>query len=158
MVARVNPTAGSKLYIGPVYSASVDTVTEFAALSYTIVSGVSTIGDAGDTSEVIRFPVLDENRVRKTKGVKDGGSLSCVMAFDSSDTGQTNLITAYGSSQAYAFKIEGNDKLTTSGTNSLTMFYGKVTSNAKNFGGTGDTVRRTVNIEVDSDIYTKAAT
>lgn len=158
MPALVNPTAGSKLYIGPAYSSSVDTVTEFAALSYTKVGGVGTMGDVGDTSEIVRFAVLDENRVRKTKGVRDGGSMNVVMAYDSTDAGQAALITAYASNVAYAFKIEGNDKLTTSGTNSLTFFYGKVASNQQNLGGSGDTARRTVVIEVDSDIYRKAAT
>lgn len=158
MVARVYSTAGSKVYIGPIYSASVDTVTEFAALSYTVVSGVSTIGSFGDTKTVINFDVIDENRVRKAKGTSNGGALSLVMALDDTDTGQTNLITAFNSASAYAIKVELNDKLTTSGTNTLKMFYGKVTSNTVDAGGANDVVRRTVNVEVDSAIYTKAAT
>jgi hypothetical protein len=158
MVARVFATAGSKVYIGPTYSSTVDTVTEFAALSYTIINGVSTIGEFGDTKTVINFDVIDESRVRKTKGTSNGGALSLVMALDDTDTGQTNLKTAFDSPNAYAFKVEFNDKLTTSGTNSLAMFYGKVTSYAYTMGGANDVARRTVNVEVDSAIYRKAAT
>jgi hypothetical protein len=80
------------------------------------------------------------------------------MALDDTDTGQTNLKTAFDSPNAYAFKVEFNDKLTTSGTNSLAMFYGKVTSYAYTMGGANDVARRTVNVEVDSAIYRKAAT
>jgi hypothetical protein len=158
MVARVYSTAGSKVYVGPIYSASVDTVTEFAALSYTLISGTSTIGDFGDTKTVINFDVIDENRVRKTKGTSNGGALSLTMALDDTDTGQIALKTAFDAAAAYAIKVEFNDKLTTSGTNTLKMFYGKVTSYSVNMGGANDVVRRVVNIEVDSAIYTKPAT
>lgn len=158
MPARVFATAGAKVYIGPVYSASVDTVTEFAALSYTQINGVSQIGEFGDAKPVIKFDVIDEGRTRKAKGNSDAGALSLVMALDDTDTGQTNLVTALGSPLAYAFKVELNDKLTTSGTNTLIMFYGKVMSNSYTMGGANEIARRTVSVEVDSAIYRKAAT
>jgi hypothetical protein len=158
MVARVYSTAGTKVSIGPVYSASVDTVTEFAALSYTLVSGVSNIGDFGDTSSVIKFDVIDENRTRKSKGTRDGGALPLVMALDDTDAGQIALETAFNSASAYAIKVEFNDKLTGGGTNTKRYFYGKVTSYSINSGAANDIVRRTCNIEVDSNIYTQPAT
>jgi hypothetical protein len=158
MPGRVFATAGAKLSIGPIFSATVDTLTEFAALSYTQVNAVSSIGDFGDTSQEITFDVIDETRTRKAKGTRNGGTLSVVMAFDLTDTGQQALVTAFASQSAYAFRVEFADKLTGPGVNSAVFFYGKVMSNVVNAGGANDITRRTCTIGVDSDQYFRVPT
>jgi opacity protein-like surface antigen len=158
MVARVYATNGTKVYIGPIAATTVDTVSEFAALSYVEIVGINQIGEFGDNANIINFEVIAESRTRKAKGTFNGGALNLTMALDDTDTGQQNLGLAFLNPNGYAIKVEFNDKLTTSGTNTIRYFRGKVTSYRIAAGGANDVVRRLGNIEVDSEIYTVAAT
>lgn len=158
MVANVVATNGAKVYIGGLAATTVDTVTEFAALTWVQIQGVSQIGSFGDVANIITFDVIDESRTRKAKGTFDAGTMNLVMAADSGDAGQEDLIEALAEEGAYGFKVELNDALTGSGTNTIFYFRGKVASAAIEAGGANDIVRRNVTVAIDSPVLEVAAT
>lgn len=160
MVARVVPVSGAKVYIGGVAATTVDTITEFAALTYVEIAGISDIGNFGDTREVIEYNVIGEERTRKAGGTRNAGDMTLRMAFDAADAGQEDIVDAFEAAgdNAYGFKVEWDDKLTGSGTNTIAYFRGKVTANEVQMGGANNIVERNVTVAIDSPLYFVAAT
>lgn len=155
MVAIVGATNGTKVYISSASAATtVDTTSEYAALTWQQINGIGSIGAFGDVRQLIEYDVLDEDRTRKTKGTANAGNMELRMALDDTDTAQGTLETAFnaGSAVNYAFKVEFNNKLTTSGTNGLRYFRGKVTAYENVMGGANSTLERRVVVAIDSVI------
>ena len=149
---------GAKFYIGPSVTNATDTSAEYAALSWTEVGMIETLGEFGDESNEVTFAVLGDGRIRKAKGARNAGTLAITVAHASDDTGQQAVIAAEATYNNYAFKVELPNKLNATGTNELQYFRGLVMSKRQNVGNNDNVVRRTFNIGVNSEIVSVAPT
>ena len=106
-MSQVFPVAGSKLYIGSrVTGKGTVTAADFAGQVWTEIGGWASAGSIGDTQEVGEQSVLNENRVRKFKTVKNAGTMESQFIPIYLDPGQTLFRQAIDDCQPYAFKIE----------------------------------------------------
>lgn len=111
MSGQLYPISGSKLYIGNrVTGKGTVTAADFASTVWTEIGGWANAGTIGDTQEVGEQALIDENRVRKFKTTRNGGTMENSFVPMSLDPGQIKFKAAIESCQPYAFKIEwGSD-------------------------------------------------
>lgn len=153
-MTEINTSLGARLYISnAAVLDTVDTISEFEALTWVEVEPVENIGDFGDEAAAVTFSALKDGRVRKMKGARDAGTLAVVVGHNPSQTGQAQMITAEGTKFNYGFKVEIPDAPSNLYTNSFFYFRGKVMSKRMGVGGNGDVTKRTFNVGVDSQIY-----
>lgn len=136
-------------------AATVDTTAEYAALTYTNVGGLRTLGEFGDESQLVKFEIIGDGRTRTLAGSKDGGVLECLCAFDLTDAGQLAMIAAFDANNEYAFRIEPDDGVTT---NSVFYFKGPVTAKRIVAGENNSVLSIRFNVSVNSDVLHVAAT
>jgi len=99
--------AGSKLYIGgQVASKGTVTAADFAGQDWVEIGGWASAGAIGDTQEIIEQTLINEDRVRKIKGVKNGGTFENTFVPLALDAGQKKFREAIESCLPSAFKIE----------------------------------------------------
>lgn len=147
----VNTAAGSKLYIGPVVAATVDTQGEFEALSYTEVGEIESIGDFGDQFNDVTALTLNDSRMRHFKGSVDGGQLQLTILFDDGDAGQQALKSALAVKSDYAIKLTLANESAGSPANPTTIYFrGQIQSRRLQVGNADNIVRAVVNIGVNS--------
>lgn len=120
--------SGVTLAIGT--TASATTLAQFEADSYTAVGEVAEIGEFGDERTVVTFMSLADGRVRKARGSADAGDCQITFAYDSTNSGQDALRTAFKvasqSLDEYNFRVQFNDSL---GVNATTWYFrAKITS------------------------------
>lgn len=101
-------SAGTKLYIGPASSAS--TIAAFAALSYTEIRWVETIGDFGREKQDVTFSAVSGSDVQHLAGSGDYGVLPVTVAHDPLDPGQQALIAAAQSPFRFAYRLDIADQ------------------------------------------------
>lgn len=143
-------TTGAKIYIGPTTTAT--TASQYAALSYTEIGEIESIGEFGDSASIITFTSLGDARVRKRKGVNDAGDLQVVVANDPLDAGQIAANNAAETTFAYALKIVLADGADSNDTDSTFYFHGLVMSSRLNVGAANEIVKRTYQIAIDTAI------
>lgn len=136
-------------------ASTVDTTGEYAALSWTAVGGIRTLGEFGDESQLVKFEVIGDGRTRQLAGSKDAGVIECMCAFDSLDTGQLAMIAAFDSGNEYAFRVVPNDGVTT---DSIFYFKGPVTSKRVIAGENNSVLSIRFNVAVNSEVLHVAAT
>ena len=154
----VTTATGAKLYIGGVRAAATDSAAEYAALTWTEVKEIESIGEFGDESSLINFASLSDGRQRKLKGVRDAGTLTVVVGRDPFDTGQRAMKDAETTKFEYAFKIEAADKLDANDTNTIYYFGGLVASQRDDYGGNDNVVRTRFNVPINTNIIEVVAT
>lgn len=152
-------SAGIKISIGPTVDPAVTNTTgEFAALSYTEVGEVESIGEFGDTSNTITFTPLSAARVNKLKGSRNAGGFTITMGRDTGDAGQVALRAAEKTKFDYAVKIEYSDASSGSPSqNSIQYFPAKVMSFTDNISGVDDITRASAQIEITGEPLTIVA-
>ena len=101
-------------YIGSTLSVvaslpAAETVSDYAALSFTEVGKVISIGELGDTSEDIAFDLLKPGRRTHVNGVKDLGEISVVLEYDRDDAGLTILEAAANGNTSHSFVVTDTD-------------------------------------------------
>ncbi len=144
---------GTRIFIGPVVTATPDTKTEYEALTYVEIGLVESLGEFGDESGSGTFTSLNDGRVRKYKNVRDAGNLALTVARDVTDPGQTALVAAEATRNGkYAFKVVYPDRLTENGTDGADYFRALVRSKRNNPGAGGNVLRRSFMIDIDSAI------
>lgn len=86
-------------------------VAAFAALTYTTVGGVGSIGETGFSTNIISYDTLANDVVSKAKGMTDAGSPPIEVARIAGDPGQIamRLAGAVTNHDNYAFKIVFQD-------------------------------------------------
>jgi hypothetical protein len=136
----INASAGAQIFIGPVTAAA--TASAYAALSYTEIGEVESLGEFGDEAETIRFMSLKDRRVRKLKGARDAGDLTLVVGHDPRDAGQTALIAAEAAKFAYAIKVVLPDAPDANDTDSVHYFHALIASKRLGVGSTNDVTKR----------------
>jgi hypothetical protein len=145
---------GAKLFIGPSVTNATDTAAEYAALAWTEVGMIGTLGEFGDESSEVTFAVLGDGRIRKAKGARNAGTLAITVAHALDDTGQAAMIAAEATYNNYAFKVELPNKLNATGTNELQYFRGLVMSKRLNVGSNDTVVTSAYNVGVNSEVIT----
>lgn len=146
-------SSGTKFQISTtVPAATIDSLTELAALTYTDVDGIQTLGTFGDTRNLVNFAVLGDGRQRKLAGAADAGTLNIECAFDALSAGQTAMRAAYDSGQEYAFKVETRDGVSPN-PNSMFYFRGPVTSKALNVNNNDSVLAQTFVVAVNSQVF-----
>lgn len=159
MAGDVNTASGTKIYIGPAVGSETDTLAEFKALTaWTEIGLAESLGEFGDEATSVTFSSLGDGRVRKSKGVRNAGTLALVVGRDPTDVGQDALIAAEGTKNKFAFRIVYADRLTPSGTDSTEYFRALVLNKRTNVGNADNIVRRSFSLDIDSEILSEDAT
>jgi hypothetical protein len=151
-MADLYTASGTKVSIGPSTTATTDTAVEFAALSWTDIGLVESIGAFGDQSSTVSGAVIGDARTRKAKGARDAGEMTITVFDGPDDTGQQALVAAEATNNNYAFRLVAPNRLTTGGTDGIEYFRGMVMGKRKNFGGNDNLVRRTFAVGINSPI------
>lgn len=149
----ITTASGSKVYIGPVPADTVDTITEFAALTYVEIGEVQNLGEFGDQSNDVTFTSLSDGRVRHLKGARDAGVLALVCGRDPLDLGQIALRAAEKTKFAYAIKIVAADAQSEDYTDSTFYLKALVQSARDNFGENDSVVTTTFNLGITSQVW-----
>jgi len=149
----INTGAGTRLYIGPRLAAALpklkaDAITLLAAITYTEVGELESIGDYGDTINDVTFSGLAAGRAQHLKGLADAGSSELSIGFDAGDAGQLALVEAFidRSRFDYPIKVVYVDGETD-------YFAAKVMSNKKTGISVEGVLKRTVTLGINSEIY-----
>lgn len=154
----VQTAAGSKIHIGPVADATVDTALEFEALIYTEVEETESLAVFGDTVSEVTFTALNDRRVRKFKGSFNAGTIAVVMGRDAAAVGQAAFIAALASDQDYAFKVTLADAGPGSPSSPTTFYFrGKVMSYETDINNAENVVRANASVAINSAIIEVAA-
>jgi hypothetical protein len=147
-------TSGSRVYISTIsVTSSTDTLAEFAALSWTEIGQIETIGDFGDESPLITFSAIGAGRVFKAKGARDAGEMALTVGHDPVDPGQLALVAAELTKFNYAFRVIFADAAGPSFSNTVVYFRGMVRSQRFNPAGNDAILRRMFTIPVNSQLY-----
>ena len=152
------PSNGTRLFIGGPVAETVDTVTEYAALTWTEVQGLKSVGAFGDTATPVTSKWLNRNREFKKKGTFDGGSPAFVVDMIQDDPGQMLVEAALADPSDYAFKIEIPNRPGASGKNGLRYFSGQVMSFPEEIGAADSPITSTFGVGVNTPVLKVAPT
>jgi len=157
-MADIFTATGTKISIGPGMATTPANAAAYAALSYTEIGLVESVGEYGDEASAVTFAAIGDGRMRKAKGARDAGTLAITVGYSQDDDGQAALEAAEGLNSNYAFKIVLQNRLTPGGTDEVHYFKGLVMSKRNNVGGNDNVVRRTFNVAVNSPLVVVAPT
>lgn len=157
----ISTAAGAKVSIttAAVVLSTTDTLAEFAALTYTEIKQVESLGDFGDTANTVTFTSLADSRVQKMKGSRDAGELAIVVAYVADDPGQILAITNEKTKFNYGVKIELADKGSGAGAlNTIIYVGGQVSSASFSLGEADNVVRMNINILINTPLWVAPGT
>lgn len=120
------------LSVSSVLPATHDAVT-FAALTWTQVGELSTLGDLVTQHNPVNFQNLCTGRTTVLKGSEQPILVDVTVALDLDDAGQTIMIAARKSKNAYAFKV-------TQDNGDIRYFVAFVMSEGARYGGNDDVI------------------
>ncbi|MFU0503655.1 iron ABC transporter substrate-binding protein [Pseudaminobacter sp. NGMCC 1.201702] len=152
----VTTASGAKIFIGPTTAAA--DAAAYAALVYTEIGEVESLGEFGDEAADVTFTSLSDARVRHLKGSRDAGVMSVVVGRDPLDLGQVAARAAEKTKFAYAFKVVAADAQDANDTDSTFYFHALVQSAKENFGESDNVVRTTFNLGITTAIIEVPAT
>lgn len=149
MADTPDTAAGAKLSIGT--TAEIDYATsEAAALAdfesespWTEILNVSNIGEFGSSANILKFPVLSDSYVPKSKGTRDAGDPAIVVGRIPDDPGQLLVRAAEKTKFYYNFKLELEDARSALYTNTVIYFRALVAGVPNQIGGNEDFVTET---------------
>lgn len=122
------------------------TASGYAALTWTEIGEVTSIGSRGKKFEVVTHKPLAYRGTFKRKGSFDNGQMALGMAIAKADAGQDMLDEALESDNSYSFKIAFPS-------GRIQYMPGQVSSfTDDDIGSTDAILAGTANIEVDGDI------
>jgi hypothetical protein len=142
-MANPLPVARSKVSVGGVTAAYTEVA--LAADTYTLIGGVRTIGEFGDTYQTISVDEVNDGRTRKAKGTANAGTMQLTCSRLVDDAGQIAMIAAAESLDAFNIKVEvplGGGAFETTYLSALVM------SKSRGLGGPNDTQTATFNLEL----------
>jgi hypothetical protein len=113
----------------------------FAALTYTLVGELESVGDLVLAKAPVRFANLTTGKTSTNKGAEEPLDVSVVCALDRDDAGQTLMIAAYASTADYSFAVEEPD-------GTKIYFRGKVMKMGSQYGGINDVIKAPYDIGV----------
>jgi len=114
----VQTGTGVTVAIGTIATAT--TLAQFEADSYTAVGEVSEVGEFGDARNIVTWSSLADGRVRKARGSADSGDVPVTYGYDSTNSGQDAIRTAFNvtsqSADEFNFRVQLNDQISTNPT------------------------------------------
>jgi len=140
--------AGTALAISAAAPATEDE-TGYAALTYTEVGQIESIGAIGAVFNKVEFQPLKGPK-QKHKGSVDYGSLQPSLAHDDEDAGQTLLRTAADSNDRYSFEVTYPD-------GAKRYFQGRVFGYPENTDGADSIIMANPTVEIDTIVVKVAA-
>lgn len=120
-----NTNSGSKLFVCALPQANDLTASAYAALTWVLIGGVGSIGETGDSTNILSYETWDDAVIQKAKGLTDAGSPEIEVARDPTDAGQDIMRAAAQTNLIYAFKIEGTDLPDTNPASTPTIRYNR---------------------------------
>ena len=104
----IHTAAGTTVSIGT--SDVATTLVEFQAdTPYVPIGNIENAGETGSEAEIVTGLFLDRRYARKSKGTRDNGVMTLVVARDSEDPGYLALVAAEKTDFAYNFRVTLND-------------------------------------------------
>jgi hypothetical protein len=138
--------AGSRIYIGTTLAASSQT--EFEADSYVEILDVSNMGELGAVANIVQFPVVSDDFVKKSKGTRNAGDPALVVGRLPNDPGQIAVRAAEATKYFYNFKLELADAINEDYTNTVIYFRALVAGIPVGTGGNEDFVVETYTLGI----------
>lgn len=136
--------AGAKLYIGTTaaidYTSDSTSRASFEADTFIEIKEVSNIGEIGATANVVQFPLVSEDFVKKSKGTRNAGDPVIVVGRVSDDPGQVAVRAAEAGKYYYNFKLQLADGVDANHTDTVIYFRALVAGIPNQFGGNEDFV------------------
>ena len=138
----ISTTAGAKVSITatPVVLSVTDTLAEYAALTYTEIKPIESIGGIGDSANNVNFTALSDSRVRNLKGARTAQTVSVVAGYVADDAGQLLVIASEQTKFDYAVKVELADKGSGSGALNTIIYFAAQVSEASFDIGDADSI------------------
>jgi hypothetical protein len=144
--------AGARLSIGTTAAIDFTTFTTaknaFEADDYEEISEVSTVGDIGSVANIVTFPVVSDDFVRKSKGTRNAGDPAIVVGRVSDDPGQIRVRFAETKKFYYNFKLELADAIDEHHSDTVIYFRALVAGAPNQFGGNEDFVTETYTLGI----------
>ena len=152
MPTELYAVADSHIYIGGVLppQAADFVAADYASQTWVEVDGWETMGDIGDTAELISTAVINRGRMTKQKGVRNGGSYEASFVRLGTDAGQLALKAAEAVASSYAFKIVYS-------TGETEYFIALVMGAMRNGGDANTVLKLSSTLEINSNIVEVAA-
>lgn len=157
-MATAYSASGATISIAAAVTTEPANAAAFAALSWTAIGSVNSLGEYGDQSQILTATTLQENRVFKGKGPRDAGTLELVVLDRYDDAGQVALIAAQAAMWMYPFKITLPNNLNSPGTAQIDYFCAFVVSQRLNVGRADNIVMRTFQLAINTKVTTTAPT
>ena len=125
----------TKLYISSEDVTDELNQTEFEALTWVEIGRVIGEPEFGIATNMVDLPYITTNVQKKAKGLSTASTSEISVGVDHDDLGQIELLEAGATAYLFGrgFKLESNDKLDATGTNTTRYSYGKVAG--PNFNG-----------------------
>lgn len=148
----ITTAAMTKVSIGT--TAAFTTAVAYAGDTWTNISSIADVGEAGSEAEIVTAKIVEQPYVKKVKGSRDNGTMELVVYRDSADPGYAALVAAEGTSFAYNFKVELNDKPAAGASPKNSIFYlsAIVASRKNNFGDADNIVKTTFSLAISGAI------
>jgi hypothetical protein len=149
----ITNSTGTRIFIGPVAPFSVDSQSEFAALTpYVEIGLVDTLGEFGGEAARVTANPLGTGVMQKAKGTTDPGTLALVVFHDPLDAGQIAAAAAAAplNRNRYAIKIILPDAPGETYTSTTVYCRALVMSRRLNVGAADNVMRRAFSLEIDS--------
>lgn len=130
----------TKLYISEEDVSGDLNKTEYEALTWVEVGRVIGEPGFGFETNMVDLPYITTVVQKKAKGISTATTGELTVGVDHDDVGQIELLEAGAPDYNFGrgFKLESNDKLNATGTNTIRYSYGKVSGPGLNSGETED--------------------
>jgi hypothetical protein len=131
--------------------------TAYEGLTWTPSGEITNVGDYGVSNEVIKFNTVCDGVVNKRMGATDYGTQSLEIMFDSDNAAQAIIAAKAADKTAVSVRVtlplaEGN------ATSDIAYYRAYVQQAKVMTGGSGDTVRYSVVLEIDGAVIEVDAT
>lgn len=151
-------STGTRVYISTSVTAEPADAAAYAALAWTEIGDVESLGDYGDEAPILTAQTLQDERVFKAKGARDAGTLAITCLDRPDDAGQIAAIAAEATKFNYPFKVVLPNRLTVSGTDQTEYLIGLVSSKRVTVGDNSSFIKRMFQVAINSKVTTVAAT
>ena len=141
---------GTVVSVSAVLAAAPKSATEYAALTWTEVTGVASVGEIGPIYEVLTFSDLKDGVTRKAHGTLNNGDPAMQYRIVESDAGQVIVNDALNARTTIAFKVTRASGL-------IQYFEGIISSAATNEATGSAIYAKSSNIGVSSSLVEVAA-
>lgn len=144
--------AGAKLYIGGTtaidYSTDEAALADFESEDWVEIKEISNVGEIGAASNIVTFPLVSDDFVKKAKGTRNAGDPAIVVGRVSDDPGQIAVRDAEQTKYFYNFKLQLADAIDEIHTDTIIYFRALVAGVPNQFGGNEDFVTETYSLAI----------